>query len=69
MRDECQPMPFTFGDLVTHYADEERRGVVTGITLRPNGGEQFLVTWADSMDEMPHFAIELRPAERPAATD
>jgi hypothetical protein len=51
-------LDYDIGDVVYHrLADERRRGLVTGILVRPSGCS-FLITWADHV-ESTHFAMEL----------
>ena len=49
---------FNFGDMVTHKANEDEIGIVTGILYRPDGGVQYLVTWTNRVEER-HYDIEL----------
>ncbi len=49
---------YVIGDVVYHrLADERRRGIVTGILVRPTG-QSYLVTWPDQ-GETAHYAFEL----------
>jgi len=51
-------LTYDIGDVVYHrLADERRRGLVTGVLLRPTG-QSYLITWPDQ-GESSHYAIEL----------
>jgi hypothetical protein len=52
------PVIYSLGEVVYHrLAESPRRGLVTGIQLRPTGCS-YLVTWPDQ-GELAHYAMEL----------
>ena len=52
------PLAYDLGDVVYHrIACERKRGMVTGISIQPDGGFYF-VTWSDRL-ETRHYQIEL----------
>lgn len=53
---------FQLGEMVYLKANENFAGILTGITLRPNNGIIYHVTWQDSC-ERTHYDVELS-AER-----
>lgn len=54
---------FPIGAIVYHCCNDDGiRGIITGITIRPNG-VVYGVTWGESMAESSHLAIELSDAK------
>lgn len=50
---------FELGDTVEFAVGDEKVGIVTGILFR-SSGVLYMVTWAEDLNEVPHFDIELK---------
>ena len=52
------PKPiYKIGQTVYHRMNDEAKGIITGITIRP-GWFTYQVTWG-SLEESPHYELEL----------
>lgn len=59
---------YSLGSFIYLRNNAERKGIVTGYTVRPDDLLVYLVTWDDPVDEKEHWACELS-ATRPEPSD
>lgn len=54
------PVPmFNLGSSVYLKLNHEKKGMITGLTVRPGNVMLYLVTWTDPIEELEHWACEL----------